>query len=134
MNKSVICSVIPPFFAKRHAQLSCSLVNAFATFRYRYHLFARKVPSAHKYLNCSALPHIKPHKHCVCGVYAFFMLILIQLFDHNFDHNNKKTSNISNCFQFNFSRQISLFFFLHHKNLKIFKKTLDKLKICVIIK
>ena len=27
-------------FAKRHAQLICSLVNAFATLRCRYHLFA----------------------------------------------------------------------------------------------
>ena len=28
------------FFAKRHARLNCSLVNALATFRCRYHLFA----------------------------------------------------------------------------------------------
>ena len=28
------------FIAKRHARLNCSLVNAFATFRCRYHLFA----------------------------------------------------------------------------------------------
>ena len=34
-------------FAKRHARLNCSLVNAFATFHCRYHLFA-SVPAAQR--------------------------------------------------------------------------------------
>ena len=38
-------------FAKRHARLNCSLVNAFATFRCRYHLFA-SMPSAQISLWC----------------------------------------------------------------------------------
>ena len=35
------------FFAKRHARLACSVVNALATARGRYHLFA-SVPAAQK--------------------------------------------------------------------------------------
>ena len=38
-------------FAKRHSRLNCSLVNAFATFRCRYHLFA-SMPSAQISLWC----------------------------------------------------------------------------------
>ena len=45
------------FFAKRHARLACSLVNALTTAYCRYHLFAIQAPSAHKYPKGSYRPH-----------------------------------------------------------------------------
>ena len=44
------------FFAKRHARLACSLVNALTTAYCRYHLFAIQAPSAHKYPKGSYRP------------------------------------------------------------------------------
>ena len=44
-------------FAKRHARLACSLVNALTTAYCRYHLFAIQAPSAHKYPKGSYRPH-----------------------------------------------------------------------------
>ena len=37
--------VLPHFFAKRHARLTCSLASALTTVRCRYHLFARVLSS-----------------------------------------------------------------------------------------
>ena len=50
MQKNIRLLPCSSFVAKRHARLNCALVNAFATFRCRYHLFARKSPSAQSYI------------------------------------------------------------------------------------
>lgn len=58
MQKNIRPPPCSLYFAKRHARLACSVVNALKKARCRYRLFARKALGGHGYLNHSAFPEI----------------------------------------------------------------------------
>ena len=58
------------FFAKRHTRLNCSLVNALAMFRCRYHLFA-SMPAA-RISQWFAFPNEKPLNKAICAMLSGF--------------------------------------------------------------
>ena len=77
------------FFAKRHARLACSLVNALTTAYCRYHLFAIQAPSAHKYPKGSYRPHPskpfyananEPFAYAVFGIHRVKVLLCDNVF------------------------------------------------------
>ena len=61
-------------FAKRHARLNCSLVNALTTARSRYHLFA-SVPSAHISIRFTSSKKIGKYI-CACRLFTYYFFTL----------------------------------------------------------